>query len=56
MDDGKPGTGTLWGRGGTNGITNCTTASTDTSAAAQTAEYKLTNSAINCSFMFRNLY
>lgn len=56
MDDGRPGNGKLMMRAGSGGITTCTTASTDTAAAAATAEYRLTNSAMVCSFAFRQQF
>lgn len=55
IDDGKPGAGKLYARGG-GGISNCTTAVTDTSAAAAAADYKLTNNTLACSFVFRQQF
>lgn len=50
IDDGKPATGVLR----VIGVSNCTTSATGADAAIASANYRLSNTAVACAFMFDN--
>lgn len=56
LDDGKPGTGKIMASGGNNGITACTDAVTDTTAAANAASYALSTTTPECALIFRQQF